>query len=154
MKYIKSYNESLKGVLKPKSNQDILDSIKHLSDSKKMIQACKYHMTWLVQKLINDGVDPSFNNNMCLINCGILEYNDIVEILMKNQKVINQLYKTQLDQAHVTLEYEDEYDYDEEDEEWEGEENNGTLIPIIDWYYYENGDEEDEEWENEEDYEE
>ena len=39
----------------------------------------------------------------------ILKYDDIVEILMKNQKVINQLYKTQLNN---TLDKVD-YDYEE-----------------------------------------
>lgn len=149
MKHIKSFNESVKDVLKPKSNEDILDSIKNLPDYQKMIKACKHHMTWLVKKLIDDGVDASFNDNMCLINCGILGYDDIVEILMKNQNVIKQLYKTQIDKAIENLDY-NYYYSDEDGDEEEAPDEEMPPVPVINWYY---GDEDDEE-DYEEDYEE
>lgn len=131
MKHIKLFNESIKDVLKPKSNQEILDSIKDLPDHKKMINACKHHMTWLVKKLVDDGVDPSFNNNMCLINCGILDYKDIVDILIKNEKVIKQLYLTQLNihkenYSEIYSTYDEEYGEDDYETE---------PYPHVDWNF-------------------
>jgi hypothetical protein len=142
MKKIKTYkifNESLKDKIKGKSNDDILNSIKNMIPEHKFINACKHHLTWLVEKLIQDGNDPSFNDNMCLINCGILEYNDIVNILMKNDKVISQLYRTQLERVMILNNYDDDYDdgevpYDEDES------------PYVNWHFGE--EEEDEEYED------
>ena len=138
MKYLKPYNEAAIDFLKPKSKEDILDSIKDLPDKEKFKKACKYHLTWLVEKMINEGFDPSFDDNLCLINCGILIYEDIVDILIKNKKVIHQLYKTQLDKVKK-YSTEDYYDDDEEADDEEADDEDG---PYVDWKF-------DEDWEDE-----
>lgn len=127
MKHIRSYNESIKDYLKPKSVKDIEKSIKHLSNKDKFKNACKYHLTWLVERMVKNGFDPSFDNNLCLINCGVLKYDDIVDILMKNDKVIKQLYKSQLD----TYIKDNDGNYYNGDEEY-GDENDEGIY--VDWY--------------------
>lgn len=138
-------NESLKDKIKGKSNDDILNSIKDMIPEHKFINACKHHLTWLVKHLIKENLDPSFNDNMCLINSGILEYNDIVDILMKNEKVISQLYKTQLSNALSKIDDDDRGYYDDDDNWIEYDDDDK-----VDWHYGEDEDEDEGEWEEEE----
>lgn len=136
MKIIKTYNlynESLKDKIKGPSNDDILRNIKDMIPEHKFTSACEHHMTWLVEKLIKDGHDPSFGDNMCLINCGILKYEDIVNILMKNDKVIKQLYLTQLEYTKNSISDDDDGGYYDDDDNWIEDEEGYTSS--VNWQY-------------------
>ena len=46
MKYLKTYNESIKHLLKPKNNEDILKQLEKLSDSDRVIKIIKYNLPY------------------------------------------------------------------------------------------------------------
>ena len=59
MKYLKLYNESIKDLLKPKSEEEIKNSMldSKLSDQQKFLKACEYGFEWLVKDMIEKGFD-------------------------------------------------------------------------------------------------
>ena len=46
MRYLKSYNESIKHLLKPKSDDQVLNELEKLSDSGKIIKIIKYNLPY------------------------------------------------------------------------------------------------------------
>lgn len=115
MKHIKSFNESIKDVLKSKSKDDILKDIDKMNTKDKLKNACKYNIIWLVEDILKDNTfDPSFDNNECLMIAKKFKLNEILDILIKNEKVIDKLIKYRYndwvdsDYNVDELEYEDE----------------------------------------------
>jgi len=54
LKHIKTYNESIRHLLKPKSEEDILKSVERLSDKNKFILSLEHDIDWLFDELINN----------------------------------------------------------------------------------------------------
>jgi len=46
MKYLKSYNESIKHLLKPKSDEQVLKELEKLSDSDRVIKIIEYNLPY------------------------------------------------------------------------------------------------------------
>lgn len=64
MKHIKTYNESIKHLLKPKNEEDVLKTINKLTPKEKLYKACTYGILSVVKEAIEkDGVDPSISRN-------------------------------------------------------------------------------------------
>ena len=97
MKYLQSYNESILKFLKPKSKDKILDAIKKLKPEEKFIKACEHGLMWLVEEMLSDpNFDPSVQNNEGVLQAGIHKHEDIVNLLLKNEKVIRKFYNNKL----------------------------------------------------------
>ncbi|MFA5585329.1 MAG: ankyrin repeat domain-containing protein [Saccharofermentanales bacterium] len=84
MKYLKTYNESIKHLLKPKNEDDILDLIKDLSPTEKLLKGCQNGIFWLVKKSLEEGSNLSDVNYMCLYTLIIRNHNDIFKYLLEN----------------------------------------------------------------------
>ena len=87
MKYIKTYNESIKGFLKPKDDNDLRNKVKSFSPNEKLLKGAEYNLLWLVEEAIEEGADPSFDNQSAFnIACdyGNIE---IVKYLLKDERV-------------------------------------------------------------------
>lgn len=84
---LKGLNESVTNYLKPRPKDDILKSIKSLSDKEKMIKACEYGITWLVQELLDNGFDPSYNHNISIYTASNYGHTNIVKILIDDKRV-------------------------------------------------------------------
>jgi len=87
MIYLKSYNESIRHLLKPKSKDDILELSNKLSPKEKLKKGCKYGVLLLVKQALEDGVDPSIDNNNAILNASQYGYIDIVKELLKDERV-------------------------------------------------------------------
>jgi len=93
MKKLKYYNnfinEGLKDFLKPKSQENIEKSLQNsnLSNEQKFINGCKYGFIWLVQDILNKGVDPSIYNNIGILLACENGYIDIVKLLLQDKRV-------------------------------------------------------------------
>lgn len=48
MKYLKPYNEAAIDFLKPRSKEDLLDSVKDLTDQQKFSRGVEYNIDWLI----------------------------------------------------------------------------------------------------------
>jgi len=83
----KILNESIKHLLKPKDKDYIIKQIEHLSDFDKFKKACQYGALWLVKYLIQQGIDPSFEDNIAIRIASHNGYLDIVKELLKDQRV-------------------------------------------------------------------
>jgi len=57
MKYLIKYNESIKHLLKPKSEEDIKKTVQNLSPQEKLYHACKHNLLWLAKEAIEEGSD-------------------------------------------------------------------------------------------------
>jgi len=87
MKYVKTYNESISSYLKPRKDDDIRDKIKNLSPNKKLLNGSEYGLLWLVEEALQEGADPSFDDQSAFnIACdyGNIE---IVKLLLKDERV-------------------------------------------------------------------
>ena len=93
MKKLKYYNnfinEGLKNFLKPKSQENIEKSLQNsnLSNEQKFINGCKYGFIWLVQDILNKGVDPSIYNNIGILLACENGHIDIVKLLLQDKRV-------------------------------------------------------------------
>lgn len=87
MKHIKSFNESIKGVLKPKSEQEIDKNSENLKPNDKLLYGCQYNSLFLVQKSLNDGADPSCLSNLPIITASGYGSYDVVEFLLMDERV-------------------------------------------------------------------
>jgi len=113
MKYIKKYNESIRHLLKPKSEENIKKSLKNMSKKNQFLNACKYGTISIIKELLKTDFDPSFNNNQGLTEATIFNNDNIIKILLKDERVIKQLYKFHCENMEEDEEDEiDEYDED------------------------------------------
>jgi len=87
MKHLKTYNESISSYLKPRKDDDIRDKIKNLSPNKKLLNGSEYGLLWLVEEALQEGADPSFDDQSAFnIACdyGNIE---IVKLLLNDKRI-------------------------------------------------------------------
>lgn len=89
MKYLKTYNESLRDKMKPKSNEEILKELDGLSPIDLLFKSAENNYLNGVKKALEKGVDINVTydgvwNRSALIIATIKGYKDIVEFLIKN----------------------------------------------------------------------
>lgn len=87
--YLKSLslNENIMQYLKPKSEDEILKSIKTSSPNDRLYNGVKYNLIDMVKQALKDGADPSFDSNKSLeiaTHGGNLE---IVKLLLNDKRV-------------------------------------------------------------------
>ena len=62
MKYLKTYNESIKHLLKPKSDEQVLKELEKLSDSDRVIKIIKYNLPY---EFLPDNLNVKGNLDCC-----------------------------------------------------------------------------------------
>lgn len=77
-------NESINDYLKPKSKQEIINSVKYLSSYEKLIVGCKNDILWLVKQSLDEGADISQQEYKCLIILCIYNRYEIFKYLLDN----------------------------------------------------------------------
>jgi len=82
MKYLQTYNESIKNVLKPKSKDDLENYSNNLDPNMKILKGCEYGVLWLVKQGIDEGGDPTINHNSPIILAIDNEHIDIIKYLL------------------------------------------------------------------------
>jgi len=93
MKYIKTYNESIKHLLKPKSEDDIKIELDKMDSYSKLIKGCEYDMLWLVKQSLKEGVDPSVNFNIAIETACESGSEEVVEFLLNDERVDPTIHK-------------------------------------------------------------
>lgn len=86
MKYIKSFNESIKDFLKPKSKDDIINALNNLSPSEKIVKGAQYDIMWLFKNGIDEGGDPSTQDSWALSHAVSNNNIDMVKILLNDKR--------------------------------------------------------------------
>lgn len=82
--------ESIKDILKPKSEEDILKSIDKLSDEQKLLKSAQYGITWLVKDMLDKGVNPNYSDNSGFFTNDAFKlalgngHKEIIELLLNN----------------------------------------------------------------------
>jgi hypothetical protein len=92
MKYLKSYNESIRDLMTPKSEEDILKSLKGLSNSELLQKSIKYEFLKGIEIALQNELtinDIQFIQNYLLYSINI----DIIKLLITNNQIINKLDK-------------------------------------------------------------
>ena len=94
LKYLKSYNESLRDKMKPKSDEEILKDLGKLSPEEMLLTSIKNNYVNGVKKALERGVNINKKNERdynrtALLYASIYGYKNIVEILLKNGADIN-----------------------------------------------------------------
>ena len=85
MKYLKSYNESIRDKMKPKSEEDVLKSLSKLDIHDRFMYAIEYGVFEEVKKLIEeDKVDIHESNERALELSIYYNHDDIIEYLLDN----------------------------------------------------------------------
>jgi len=87
MIYIKTYNESIRHLLKPKSEEDISKSIEKLSPSEKLQYACEYGVMWLFKQALDKGANPVYQDNFCIRYASANGHYTIVKVLLSFKDV-------------------------------------------------------------------
>jgi len=106
MKYLKSYNESLRDKMVGKSDNDILKNSEKLSPSKKLLSGCIHGVLQLVKQSIKEGADIHSNNEMPLRLSIENGHIIIVKYLIDNGADVNNDYVLDMwDDFHHTLTY-------------------------------------------------
>lgn len=88
--YVKSkenITESIKDYLKPKSEEDILSSLKDVSPNRKIILGCRKNLLWLIKKGLEEGADPSIDDNKLFIWACENRHVDMVKNLLKDKRI-------------------------------------------------------------------
>lgn len=86
-------NESIKNILKPKSNDDIEKAVKNLTPDEKILKGCENNFLWLVEKGIEEGGNPNISKNGFDNSSAIhvaIEYDsiDVFKFLVKLPEII------------------------------------------------------------------
>jgi ankyrin repeat protein len=92
VKYLKSYNESLRDKMKPKSDEDILKELGDLSPENILLQSAENNYIKGVKIALDKGADINYKDNIgwtALLHATFYGYKDIVELLLKNGADIN-----------------------------------------------------------------
>jgi hypothetical protein len=92
MKYLKTYNESLRDKMKPKSDKEILKDLGNLSPDEMLIKSTEHNFLKGVQKSLERGADVNcvnkYTNTPLLIACW-KNYFDIIKFLLENGANVN-----------------------------------------------------------------
>jgi len=105
MKYLKTFNESIRDLMTPKSEEEIKKSLKKLSTNEKLMKASRIGILWVVKEAIEEGANiETKDNNGCtpLHHASCNGHKDIVKLLLKtgaNVKSINNYDQIPLDYA-------------------------------------------------------
>jgi ankyrin repeat protein len=92
MKYLKTYNESLRDKMTPKSDEEILKELGDLTPDDMLFQSSKYNFLKGVKKALEMGADINYKNkinNTSLIMSSGKGYKNVVELLLKNDADVN-----------------------------------------------------------------
>jgi len=84
MKYLKSYNESIRHLLKPKSEEEILNNFKNLDDYSSLRKAAEYGVLYIIKEIVektNLSTD-SYHLYVTLSIASIYDQIDIVKYLV------------------------------------------------------------------------
>jgi len=87
MKYLKSYNESIRHLLKPKNDEEINKKLDNLNPQQKLEKGCEYDQLWLVKMALKEGADPSDNYNYPITISVVNDSIDVVKFLLKDNRV-------------------------------------------------------------------
>lgn len=89
--YNKFINESLMDKMTGKSKEYVFNKIEHKGPSDKLLFACSKGMLWLVEMLVEDGVDINRGGGYALELACIYGHHDIVIYLVNKGSYINSL---------------------------------------------------------------
>jgi len=84
MKHLKTYNESLKDLMKPKSEEDILKFTKNLKPFDKLLLGCSKGILLLVKQAIEEGQDINRSGSYPLELAVNYNHIDIIKYLIDN----------------------------------------------------------------------
>lgn len=87
MKYLKTYNESLRDKMQPKSDEEIWNSLIKLSPEEMLIQSAANNYIKGVKYCLNLNVDPSYNNNLALEEAELNNNYEIIKLLLNDKKI-------------------------------------------------------------------
>lgn len=87
MKYLQSYNESIRDFLKPKSEEEIVNSTENLTPYQKFYKGCLFGYLPLVKQGVESGIDPSIEGNIGIKLSSEKGYIDVVKYLLTFKKV-------------------------------------------------------------------
>ena len=80
-------NESIKHLLKPKSEGDILKTVEKLSPQEKLQHACEYGILWLFKQALDEGANPAYQDNYPIRYASAGGHYTIVKILLSFDSV-------------------------------------------------------------------
>lgn len=86
MKYLYTYNESIKNYLKPKSEEEINTALNNLSPSQKILKGSEHNLLWLVKQGFEEGGDPSIENSFALPHAVSNNNIEIVKLLLNDER--------------------------------------------------------------------
>ena len=92
MKYLKTYNESLRDKMKPKSDGDILNSLKNLPDEKILSESLKNNFFAGIKYVLDKDID--FNSNLQSFNLNRLF--DFLTVIDNKEQIKYVLYNKNL----------------------------------------------------------
>jgi hypothetical protein len=95
MKYLKSYNESIRSKMIGKSEDDIKILFKKLTPNQKLVRAAEYGILWALKEAIEEGANIDYNNGSALRLACLKKQIEIIKILIDNGANINK-WKTVL----------------------------------------------------------
>jgi ankyrin repeat protein len=79
--------ESLSDYLKPKSQEEIRKSLGNLTTEQKLRKGARHGIPWLVQEALDEGADPSKDNNFAILLASGNGNLEIVKLLLKDKRV-------------------------------------------------------------------
>jgi predicted DNA-binding transcriptional regulator len=91
MKYLKSYNEGIKHLLKGKDISEIKNKIDklNLNNQQKMEYACRYGLLWLAEESIDKGYNVRYHSDMYMSEIIQSDSYEILNLLLNNVLEIN-----------------------------------------------------------------
>jgi len=95
MKYLKTYNESIRHLLKPKNEDDVIKAILKLSNEEKFERAIQYEIYWLIIELLDSGYRPEWDLLEYAYKTGkmdLIKIYDEYNILDNNMKLYAAIY--------------------------------------------------------------
>ena len=89
MKYLKSYNESVRDLMKPKSREEIENKIGDLTSMDKILKGCSQGAVWLVQQGMEEGAGIRFSGDFPLSLAIVKGHKDVVQFLLDNGSIVH-----------------------------------------------------------------
>jgi len=80
-------NESIRHVLRPKSEDDILKIVEKLSPQEKLQYSCEYGILWLFKQALDEGANPAYQDNYPIRYASSGGHYTIVKILLSFDSV-------------------------------------------------------------------
>lgn len=84
----KLIKESVKHFLKPKTEEDIISKLEGLSPYKKFYRGCQHGIMTAVKQAIEEGINPTIENNVGIRMASSKGYTDIVKYLLSFNRII------------------------------------------------------------------